>query len=92
MILHHYIWGTDDVQIVDEMPPHFLIVKSSIGNGNLALFSKLSERQSYYFRNANKRFYDAGFNENGESMDPSDDTSRLYRILCSTRKAMDIYS
>lgn len=52
MILQHYIWGTDDVQIVDEMPPHFLIVKSSIGNGNLALFSKLSERQSYYFARA----------------------------------------
>lgn len=73
MILHHYIWGTDDVQIVEELPPHFLIVKSTIGNGNLALFSKLSEQQGRYFRNANKRFYDAGFNENGESMDPSDE-------------------
>ena len=63
MILHHYIWGTDDVQIVEELPPHFLIVKSTIGNGNLALFSKLSEQQGRYFRNANKRFYDAGFND-----------------------------
>mgnify|MGYP006869158557 CR=1 FL=1 len=57
MILHHYVWGTDDVQIVEELPPHFLIVKSTIGNGNLALFSKLSEQQGRYFRNANKRFY-----------------------------------
>ena len=73
MILHHYVWGTDDVQIVEELPPHFLIVKSTIGNGNLALFSKLSEQQGRYFRNANKRFYDAGLNENGESMDPSDE-------------------
>lgn len=48
-------------------------MKSTIGNGNLALFSKLSEQQGRYFRNANKRFYDAGFNENGESMDPSDE-------------------
>lgn len=73
MILHHYIWGTDDVQIVEELPPHFLIVKSTIGNGNLALFSKLSEQQGRYFRNANKRFYDAGFNESNERMDPSDE-------------------
>lgn len=73
MILHHYIWGTDDIQIVEELSPRFLIVKSSIGNGNLALFSKLSERQSRYFRNVNKRFYDAGFNESGESIDPLDE-------------------
>ncbi len=73
MILHHDIWGTDDVQIVKEVSPNFIIVKSAIGNGHLALFSRLSERQSHYFRNANKRFYIACFNEDGECMNPSDE-------------------
>lgn len=35
MILHHYIWGDIDIDIVEEVAPHFLIAKHY---GNLALF------------------------------------------------------
>lgn len=34
MILHHYIWGDIDIDIVEEVAPHFLIAKHY---GNLAL-------------------------------------------------------
>ena len=36
MILHHYIWGDIDIDIVEEVAPHFLIAKHY---GNLALFA-----------------------------------------------------
>ncbi len=27
MMLHHYIWGDIDIDIVEEIAPHFLIAK-----------------------------------------------------------------
>lgn len=70
MILHHYIWGDIDIDIVEEVAPHFLIAKHY---GNLALFCRLTKHQSHYFRNSDKRFYAAGFDDEGKSMNPSDE-------------------
>lgn len=36
MMLHHYIWGDIDIDIIEEVAPHFLIAKHY---GNLALFA-----------------------------------------------------
>lgn len=52
MILHHYIWGDIDIDIVEEVAPHFLIAKHY---GNLALFlqtHKTSEPLLSQFRQA----------------------------------------
>lgn len=54
MILHHYIWGDIDIDIVEEVAPHFLIAKHY---GNLALFCRLTKHQNHYFRNSDKSFY-----------------------------------
>ena len=62
MILHHYIWGDIDIDIVEEVAPHFLIAKHY---GNLALFCRLTKHQSHYFRNSDKRFYAVGFDDEG---------------------------
>lgn len=70
MILHHYIWGDIDIDIIDEVAPHFLIAKHY---GNLALFCRLTKHQNHYFRNSDKRFYAAGFDDEGKSMNPSDE-------------------
>lgn len=70
MILHHYIWGDIDIDIVEEVAPHFLIAKHY---GNLALFCRLTKHQNHYFRNSDKRFYAAGFDDEGKSMNPSDE-------------------
>ena len=70
MILHHYIWGDIDIDIIDEVAPHFLIAKHY---GNLALFCRLTKHQNHYFRNSDKRFYTAGFDDEGKSMNPSDE-------------------
>lgn len=70
MMLHHYIWGDIDIDIVEEVAPHFLIAKHY---GNLALFCRLTKHQSHYFRNSDKRFYAAGFDDEGKSMNPSDE-------------------
>lgn len=51
MILHHYIWGDIDIDIVEEVAPHFLIAKHY---GNLALFCRLTKHQNHYFRNSDK--------------------------------------
>ena len=42
MILHHYIWGDIDIDIVEEVAPHFLIAKHY---GNLALFCRLTKQR-----------------------------------------------
>ena len=63
MILHHYIWGDIDIDIIDEVAPHFLIAKHY---GNLALFCRLTKHQNHYFRNSDKRFYTAGFDDGVE--------------------------
>lgn len=70
MILHHYIWGDIDIDIVEEVAPHFLIAKHY---GNLALFCRLTKHQNHYFRNSDKSFYAAGFDDEGKSMNPSDE-------------------
>lgn len=70
MMLHHYIWGDIDIDIVEEVAPHFLIAKHY---GNLALFCRLTKHQSHYFRNSDKRFYAVGFDDKGKSMNPSDE-------------------
>lgn len=62
MILHHYIWGDIDIDIVEEVAPHFLIAKHY---GNLALFCRLTKHQNHYFRNSDKSFYAAGFDDDG---------------------------
>ena len=55
MILHHYIWGDIDIDIVEEVAPHFLIAKHY---GNLALFCRLTKHQSlvHSYQNATKIF------------------------------------
>ena len=84
MMLHHYIWGDIDIDIVEEVAPHFLIAKHY---GNLALFCRLTKHQSHYFRNSDKRFYAAGFDDKGKSMNPSDEY-----IYCTTMMVLVIYA
>lgn len=81
MILHHYIWGDIDIDIVEEVAPHFLIAKHY---GNLALFCRLTKHQSHYFRNSDKRFYAAGFDDEGKSMNPSDEY--IHGIIATDKK------
>lgn len=59
-----------DEKVTEWVAPHFLIAKHY---GNLALFCRLTKHQSHYFRNSDKRFYAAGFDDKGKSMNPSAD-------------------
>ena len=88
-MLHHYIWGDIDIDIVEEVAPHFLIAKHY---GNLALFCRLTKHQSHYFRNSDKRFYAAGFDDKGKSMTPQTSTFRLCQTYCTTMMALVIYA
>ena len=44
MILHHYIWGDIDIDIVEEVAPHFLIAKHY---GNLCIPDKIQPKYLY---------------------------------------------
>ena len=57
MILHHYIWGDIDIDIVEEVAPHFLIAKHY---GNLALFCRLTKPVSYTHLDVYKRQIEVG--------------------------------
>ena len=57
MILHHYIWGDIDIDIVDEVAPHFLMQPSWLHtiddirhkiDGIIATDKKIREHDEYY--------------------------------------------